>query len=110
VLLGGDDDQRAAVQLAGGLRGVDVLPQPRQRRLGVAVLAVVDAQPAAASVLARLRDVRAQLVNDEAEAAGRDAGDALPGLGVRGAVVIGTQQRVDELGRRCGYADNARSS
>jgi len=59
VLLGGDDDQRAAVELASALAGVDVLPQPCDRGLRVAVLAVVDPQPAAAAVLARLRDVGA---------------------------------------------------
>ncbi len=57
---------------------------------------VVDPQPAAAAVLAGLGDVAAQLVDDEPDAAGGDAGDALPGLGVRRAVVIGTEQRADE--------------
>jgi len=59
VLLGGDDDQRAAVELARRLRAVDEGPQPLKRGLRVAVLAVVDPQPAAAAVLARLRDVGA---------------------------------------------------
>ena len=82
VLLGGDHDERAAVELAGGLGAVDELPQPRDRGLRVAVVAVVDAQPAAAAVLARLGDVGAQLVDDEPDAAGGDAGDALAGLRV----------------------------
>jgi hypothetical protein len=43
VLLGGDDDQRAAVQLPGGLAAVDELPQPGDRGLRIAVVAVVDA-------------------------------------------------------------------
>jgi hypothetical protein len=41
VLLGGDDDEGAAVELASALGGVDVLPQPCDRSLRVAVLAVV---------------------------------------------------------------------
>ena len=105
VLLGGDDDQRAAVELAGALGAVDELPQPGERGLRVAVLAVVVAQPSAAAVLARLGDVAAQLLDDEPDAAGGDPGDPLPGLRVRGAVVVGAQQRVDELCRRGDYAD-----
>src|SRR6266568_4890963 len=35
-----------------------------------------------------------------------DPRDALRGLRVRRAVVVGAQQRVDELCRRRGYADN----
>ena len=96
VLLGGDHDQRAAVELAGGLGAVDELPQPRDRGLRVAVVAVVDAQPAAAAVLARLGDVGAQVVDDEPDAAGGDAGDALAGLRVGRVVVVGAEQRVDE--------------
>jgi hypothetical protein len=42
------------------------------------VVAVVDAQPAAAAVLARLGDVGAQLVDDQAHAAGGDAGYRSP--------------------------------
>jgi hypothetical protein len=105
VLLGGDDHEGAAVELAGAPAGVDVLPQPCDRGLRVAVLAVVDSQPAAAAVLARLRDVGAQLVGDEADAAGGDPGDPLSGLRVRGAVVVGAEQRVDELCRPLAYAD-----
>jgi hypothetical protein len=60
------------------------------------VVAVVDAQPAAAAVLARLGDVGAQLVDDEADAAGGDPRDPLAGLGVGRAVVVGAEQRVDE--------------
>ena len=95
VLLGRDDDERAAVELARRLRAVDDF-HSHERGLGVAVVAVVDPQPAAAAVLARLRDVAAQLVDDEPDAAGGDAGDPLPGLGVGGAVVVGAEQRVDE--------------
>jgi hypothetical protein len=108
VLPGRNDDQRATEELAGGLAAVDVVPQPRDRGLRVAVVAVVDAQPAAAAVLAGLRDVGAQLVDDEADAPGGDAGDLLPGLGVGGAVVVGAQQRVDELCEPRSYADAPR--
>ena len=66
MLLGGDHHERAAVELAGGLRAVDELPQPGERGLRVAVVAVVDAQAAAAAVLARLGDVGAQLVDRRA--------------------------------------------
>jgi hypothetical protein len=69
------------------------------------MVAIVDAQPAAGAVLAGLRHVRAQLVDDEPHAAGGDAGDPLPGLGVRGLVVVGAEQPVDELCRRGDYAD-----
>ena len=104
MLLGRDDHQRAAVELAGGLGAVDELPQPRERGLRVAVVAVVVAQPAAGAVLARLGDVAAQLVDDQADAAGRQAGDALAGLGVGRLVVVGAEQRVDELCRWLSYA------
>jgi hypothetical protein len=63
VPLGGDHDQGAAVELAGGLGAVDEFPQPRDRGLWVAVLAVVD----------------------EADAAGGDPRDPFLGLGRRGA-------------------------
>ena len=96
VLLGGDHDQRAAVELASGLGAVDELPQPRDRGLRVAVVAVVVAQPSAGAVLARLGHVAAQLLDHQADAAGGDPRDALPGLGVRGAVVVGAEQGVDE--------------
>jgi hypothetical protein len=96
VLLGGDDDQRAAIELARRLRAVDELPQPRLRGLRVTVVAVVDPQPAAAAVLAGLCDVAAQLVDDEADAAGGDPGDPLPRLGVGGTGVVGAEQRADE--------------
>jgi hypothetical protein len=96
VLLCGDDDQRAAVELAGGLGAVDELPQPSQRCLRVAVVAVVDPQPATGAVLAGLGDVGAQLVDDQSDAARGDPGDPLPALGVRRAVVVGPEQRVDE--------------
>jgi hypothetical protein len=99
VLLGGDDDERAAVELAGRLGAVDELPYPGERGLRVAVLAVVDAQPSPGAVLARLGDVGAQLVDDETDAGGRDPGDPLAGLRIRGAVVVGAQERVDELCR-----------
>jgi hypothetical protein len=69
------------------------------------VVAVVDAQPSSAAVLARLRDVGAQLVDDQADAAGCQAGDALAGLRVRRLVVVGAEQRVDELCRPLDYAD-----
>jgi hypothetical protein len=69
------------------------------------VLAVVDAHSAAAAVLARLGDVGSQLVDHEADATGGDPRDPLAGLGVRRAVVIGAQQRVDELCRPLDYAD-----
>jgi hypothetical protein len=105
VLLGRDDHEGAAVELAGALGAVDELPQPPERRLRVAVVAVVVAQPAVAAVLARLRDVGAQLVDDEPDAPGGDPGDPLPGLGVRRGVVVGAEQRVDELCRQHGYAD-----
>jgi hypothetical protein len=94
VLLGGDDDQRAPVELAGGLGAVDELPQPRQRGLRVAVLAVVDAQPAAAAVLTRLGDVGAQVLDDESDAASGDPRDPRAGLRVGRVVVVGAQQRV----------------
>jgi hypothetical protein len=42
VLLGGDHQERAAVELAGARGTLDELPQPRERRLRVAVPAVVD--------------------------------------------------------------------
>ena len=90
------DSMDAAVELAGGLGAVDELPQPRDRGLRVAVVAVVDPQPAAAAVLARLGHVGAQLVDDEADAAGGDPRDPLAGLRVRRVVVVGAQQRVDE--------------
>jgi pimeloyl-ACP methyl ester carboxylesterase len=93
------------IDLLGFSRAVDELPQPRDRGLRVAVLAVVEAQPAATAVFAGLRDVRAQFVDEEPHAAGGDAGDPLPGLGVRGLVVVGAQQRVHELGRARDYAD-----
>ena len=106
MLLGGDHDQRAAVELAGGLGAVDELPQPRDRRLRIPVVAVVDAQPPTAAVLARLGDVAAQLADDQPDAAGRQADDALAGLRVGRLVVVGAQQRVDELCRRASYAEN----
>jgi hypothetical protein len=67
-----------------------------QRGLRVTVLAVVDAKPAAAAVLPGLRDVAAQLLDDEPHAAGGDPRDPLAGLGVGGAVVVGTEKGVDE--------------
>ena len=54
VLLGGDHDERAAVELARRLGAVDELPQPGGRGLRVAVVAVVVAQPPAAAVIACL--------------------------------------------------------
>ena len=96
MLLGGDHDQRAAVELAGGLGAVDELPQPGDRGLRVAVVAVVVAQASAGAVLAGLGDVGAQLVDHQADAAGGDPRDPLPGLGVGRAVVVGAEQRVDE--------------
>ena len=96
VLLSHDDYQRAAVELARALRAVEESPEPRDGGVRVAVVAVVVAQATAAAVLAGLGDVRAQLVDDEANAAGGDSHDPLPGLRVRRAVVVGTQQRVDE--------------
>jgi hypothetical protein len=84
VLLGGDHDQRATVELARGLGAVDELPQPRDRGLRIAVVAVVVAQAAAGAALARLGDVAAQLLDDQADAAGGDARDALPRSGCRG--------------------------
>lgn len=42
VLLGRDDDERAAVDLAGGLGAVEEPPEPRDRDLRVARVAVVD--------------------------------------------------------------------
>jgi len=105
VLLGRDHDQRAAVELARCLGAVDELPQPGERGLRVALLAVVVAQPSAGALLARLGDVAAQLVEDEPNAAGGDPGDPLAGLRVRGPVVVGAQERVDELGRRRDYAE-----
>ena len=105
MLLGGDDDERATVELAGGLAAIDELPQPRERGLRVAVLAVVVAQAAAAAVLARLGDVGAQLVDHEADASGGDTRDPLARLRVGRALVVGSQQRVDELCRRLGYVD-----
>jgi hypothetical protein len=74
------------------------------------VVAVVDAQAAAGAVLARLGDVGAQLVDHQAYAAGGDAGDPLAGLRVGRVVVVGAQQRVDELCRPLDYADQPRSS
>jgi Phage integrase family len=59
-------------------------------------------------IIAGLREVGAQLVDDEADAPGGDAGDLLPGLGVGGAVVVGAQQRVDELCEPRSYADAPR--
>ena len=79
VLLGGDHDERAAVELAGGGGGVDELPQPLDRLLGLAGVAVVDLQPAAAAVLAGLGDVGAQLVDDQPDPAHGEALDALAG-------------------------------
>jgi hypothetical protein len=69
------------------------------------VIAVVDPQPAAAAVRAGLGDVGAQLVDHEPHAAGGDPRDPLPRLRVRRAVVVGTEEGVDELGRRRDYAD-----
>lgn len=91
MLFGGDDDQGATVELARGLGAVDELPQPRDRGLRVARVAVVDPQPAAAAVLAGLGDVGAQVVYDEPDAAGRQTGDMLAGLRVRRLVVVGAQ-------------------
>jgi hypothetical protein len=71
--------------------------------LRVAVVAVVDAQPSAAAVFARLGDVGAQVLDDEPDAAGREAGDALAGLRVRRLVVIAAEQGVDELRRWLRY-------
>jgi hypothetical protein len=71
----------------------------------VALLAVVDPQASARAVLAGLGDVGAQLVDDEADPAGGDPRDPLPGLGVGGAIVVRAEQRVDELCRRAGYAE-----
>ena len=104
VLLGGDHHEGAAVELAGGPGAVDELPQPRDRGLRVAVVAVVDAQPSAAAVLARLGDVGAQVLDDEPDAPCRESGDALAGLRVGRLVVVGAEQRVDELCRRLSYA------
>jgi hypothetical protein len=107
VLLGGDHDQRAAVELARGLGGVDEFPQPPVRRLGalgLARVAVVDLQPAAAAVLAGLGHVAAQLVDDQADAADRQLLHALADLRVGRVVVIRAQEGVDELCRRVCYA------
>src|SRR5215216_6653273 len=54
VLLGDDDDERAAVELARCLGAVDEPPHPGERGPRVALLAVVIAQPSAGAVLARL--------------------------------------------------------
>src|SRR3954447_9474551 len=71
------------------------------RRLRVAV---VVPGAAAGAVLAGLGHVAAQLLDHQADPVGGDPGHSLPGLGVGGAVVIGTQQRVDELCRPLRYA------
>jgi hypothetical protein len=68
------------------------------------VLAVIDAQLAAAAVLAGFCHVGAQLVDDQPDAGRGEAGDPLPGLGVRRAVVVRAEQRVDELCRARDYA------
>jgi hypothetical protein len=70
------------------------------------VVAVVDAQPTAAAVLARLGDVGAQVADDQPHAAGRQAHDALAGLRVGRFVVVGAEQAEDELCRRAGYAED----
>ena len=69
------------------------------------MVAAVNAQPSAAAVLARLGDVGAQVADDQADAASCQAGDALAGLRVGRLVVVGAEQRVDELGRARDYAD-----
>jgi hypothetical protein len=70
------------------------------------VVAVVDAQPSAAAVLTRLGDVGAQVVDDQADAAGCQAGDALAGLRVGRLVVVGAEERVDKLCRLADYAED----
>jgi hypothetical protein len=79
VLLGGEDDQRAAVELARARRAVKEPPEPRECGLRVAVVTVVVPEPPARAILARLGDVAAQLVDDEADAARGDPGDPLAG-------------------------------
>jgi hypothetical protein len=68
------------------------------------VVAVVDTEPAAVAVLARLGHVDAQVVDDQADADRSDPGDALAGLRVGRVVVVGAEDRVDELCRRLSYA------
>lgn len=105
VLLGGDDDKDAAVELACSLGGVEELPQPGDRGLRVAMFAVVDAQPATAAVLAGLGDLGTQLLDQQPNAARGDARDPVAGLRVRGAVVVGAEQGVDGLCRWLSSAD-----
>jgi len=69
------------------------------------VVAVVVAQASPGAVLAGLGDVGAQLVDRQADPAGGDPGDPLPGLGVRRAVVVGAEEGVDELCRARDYSD-----
>jgi hypothetical protein len=90
VLLGGDHDERAAVELAGGLGAVDEPRHPRDGLVGLVAVAVVDSELAAAAVLAGLGDVRVELIDDQADATDGQAGDPLAGLAEWRAVVVGT--------------------
>ena len=101
VVLGGEDDERAAVELAGSLGAVDELPQPRAGGVDVAV---GDLRRAGLAVLERGRLGRAVLVEDQPDAVGGDrARSVIAAAQVVGPV--GPEQPVAELGRARDYAD-----
>jgi hypothetical protein len=101
VVLGGEDDERAAVELPRALGALHELPQPRA---GLLDLAVGHLRLAGRTVLQRRRRRRAVLLEDQADAVGRDPlGGALIAAQVAGDV--GSEQAVGELRRPRDYAD-----
>lgn len=101
VVLGGEDDQCASVELAGGLGGIDVLPEAR---LGVVGFGVGGLGLAGLAALEGGRLGSAQVVEDESEAVGgQGAGDVVAGAEVVGPV--GPEQPVGELCGLRAYAD-----
>jgi len=96
---------RPPEKLPGAFRTIDVARHPLQRRLRLLRAAVVDPQPAAGPVLARLGRVRAEFIDHQPDPGDREMRDPLAGLRVRRSVVIGAQERVDELCGLRAYAD-----
>jgi hypothetical protein len=94
-----------AEKLARGFGAVDELPQPRDRLLGLARVAVVDPERTLTAVLARFGHIRAELLHNEPNPARSELCDPVARLGVGALIVVRAQKAVCELGRRRDYAD-----
>jgi hypothetical protein len=70
-------------------------------------IAVADAQRAARAVLTGLGHVGAELLDHEPDPARGELRDPIPGLGEGAAVMVGTEQAIDQLCRGSDYADLA---